>query len=362
MPQTAQPAAPAPGWLATAGLMAGGAVALLLALELVCRLLPVSTATHTDYRIDPEILTAPAHHRWRAATGWDLRNAQTLQANGLGFPSTHEFEPNPSAVALIGDSFVESSMLAPAQRPGPQLEAALNRRRPVFDMGGPGSALLDYAERIRFAHERLGIRDMVVLMERSDVRQSLCGSGNVHSACLDRQTLAPRQQRLPPPGWLKQVLRQSALAQYVVSQLKLDPQRLLVQMFKRQTPESTTQAPQRAGPGPGPDLTVVDAVAQAFFQRAMPHVGGRLVLLLDCDRAALQRGEQPAPDAERQRFIALARAAGAIVVDSEPLFRDHFAHSRVSLDVGPYDGHLNALGHQLLAQAAAKALLAEPPR
>ena len=54
-----------------------GVGAALLMLELLFRLLPVSTSTETAYNTDPLILNYPPYHRWTAATGWDLRNAQT---------------------------------------------------------------------------------------------------------------------------------------------------------------------------------------------------------------------------------------------------------------------------------------------
>ena len=57
-----------------------GVGAALLMLELLFRLLPVSTSTETAYNTDPLILNYPPYHRWTAATGWDLRNAQTLHA------------------------------------------------------------------------------------------------------------------------------------------------------------------------------------------------------------------------------------------------------------------------------------------
>jgi len=77
-----------------------------------------------------------------------------------------------------------------------------------------------YAERIRHAHDNFGVRDFVILMERGDVKQSLCGSGNVNGPCLDAQTLAPRVETIAPPGTVKKIFRHSALAQYVFGQLR----------------------------------------------------------------------------------------------------------------------------------------------
>jgi len=265
----------------------------------------------------------------------------------------------------VGDSFVEASMLDPEDRPGAQLERALGAR-PVFAAGSPGTALLDYAERIRFLHERLQVQDFVILMERNDVLQSLCGSGNIHGPCLDSKTLKPRVETLPSPSTSKRLLRNSALAQYLVSQLAFDPKTLWDRAFpasphalQNVTESRKTEA--KANPNPlKPDTLTpaVDAVTRAFFERVKPHVGGRLVIVLDCNRTALYAGKDTS-DPARSRFMALARAAGAIVIDTEPLVRAHLARSALKLDVGPYDAHLNQLGVELYTQAAA-AVLGKP--
>lgn len=327
-----------------------GIISLMLLLELLFRALPVSTSTETGYHTDPLILTYPPNHRWTVATGWDLRNPQRLQANQQGFVADRNFVRNDQAVALIGDSFIEASMLPAPDRPGSQLERALGGR-PVYAMGNPGTALLDYAERIRYAQENFGVRDFVILMERADVRQSLCGSGNVNGPCLDANTLAPRVALLPPPGLVKRIFRHSALAQYLFGQLKFSPQKLLTQAFPSAQKPTSPETPEAEKVPP-----FVDAVTTGFFNRIKTQVAGKLVIVIDSDRRALAQG-QIKPDPARARFIELARAAGAIVVDTQPLFQAHFAQSPLHLEVGPYDGHLNALGVRLVTQAAAKALL-----
>lgn len=331
-----------------------GMALIVLLLELLCRLLPVSTSTETGYYHDPLILSYPSHHRWTASTGWDLRNAQTLQANNLGFATEHDFVANAQAVALIGDSYVEASMLERADRPGAQLERALFGRT-VYALGGPGSALLDYAERIRFMHERFGVRDFVLLMERGDVLQSLCGSGNVHGPCLDAKTLTPRTETLAPAGALKRLARRSALAQYLFSQIRVSPAKFGRQLLP--APANAAATPGAASAAPAAPLREIDAVTQAFLASALPHVSGRLVIALDANRRALYDG-QTLSDPGRERFMQLARTAGVTVIDTEPLFRSHLAQSALKLDVGPTDGHLNALGVRLVAQASAQALQA----
>lgn len=334
-----------------------GVLAFVVALELLLRVLPVSSATRAGYHVDPKILTYAPHLDWRYATGWDLRNPQRLRTNGHGFVSEHEFIRDERAIALVGDSFVESASLPALERPAVQLELALGGRRPVYAMGAAGTALLDYAERIRWAHQQFGIRDFVVLMERADVRQALCGSGNVHSECLEPTTLIPLSAAVAPPSTLKRVLRESALAQYLTSQLKVTPEGLLRKVFVYQTPEIAAgpAAPARGRPAALPPLAV-EMIAAEFFSRVKPYATGKLVIVIDSDRQTLMRGDTP-DDPERALFIAAARAAGATVVDTTPLFRDHYQRSnQLSLDLGPQDGHFNAVGVRLVARAAARAL------
>ena len=331
--------------------MAATVLVLLLAFEGLCRLLPVSTSTETGYHHDPDILNYPARHDWQVATGWDLRNAQRLQSNNLGFAAHRDFVPDERAVALIGDSFVEASMLPEAARPGRQLEQALGGR-PVYAMGGPGSSLLDYADRVRLARQRLKVRDFVFLLEPGDVRQAICGSGNVHSACLARGTLEPRRERQPAAGGLKKVLRHSAAAQYLASQIRLEPQQL-VQSAVRFFKGPSDNAPVNGVPGLEP--AAIQAVLKEFFGRMGPSSGfGRVLFVVDGRHDLKGPPLDAGLKVEREAFMAAAREWGALVLDAEEAYGTHQASSQRLLDVGPYDKHLNTLGVQVLFTAAAR--------
>jgi hypothetical protein len=333
-----------------------GVLTFLVAGELLLRSVPVPTATRTGYYVDPNILTYPPMHTWTVSTGWDLRNPQRLKSNNFGFVAGRQFSRDESAIALIGDSYVEASMLEADARPGAQLERALDGRRPVYAMGAPGSALLDYAERVRFAHERLAVRDFVLLLETGDPLQSLCGSGNNHATCLDRRTLEPRIERMETPSTLKLVLRDSALAQYFAGTLRASPKRLWNSAIAQSRGAASAQlksVPVRPVSSSDPaQMQAVDAVTRYFFERVKPHVQGRLVLVVTSDLEVLRQGELPI-NHSRTRFIQLARQLGAEVIDADPIFMAHFGKSRLRLDVGPYDGHLNSLGVQLLMGAVA---------
>ncbi|MCK6434359.1 MAG: hypothetical protein L6Q68_15195, partial [Aquabacterium sp.] len=217
-------------------------------------------------------------------------------------------------------------------------------------------------ERIRFARQRLTLRDFVVLLEPGDVRQSICGSGNVHAACLDPITFAPRVQRQAEPSAIRRVARHSALAQYIAGQLKVtDPRRLLAQAFQHSRPpvhgtDAATESRQDVAasrPGLPPDrVRVVQAVADAFFERVATPAPGRLVLLVD-GRRSTRSGSPSVPMLERDLFVKLASARGIEVIDAESVYARHWEGSTLSLEVGPDDRHLNALGVGLLMRAVA---------
>lgn len=340
----------------------GASVGVLLfcgLMEVLFRLLPVATATMSGYYIDPSILTYPPAHEWQVATGWDLRNAQRLRANNFGFVSDHDFVAGTRAIAMVGDSYVEASMLPAGSRPAAQLESELKGARQVYALGGPGSSLLDYVERIRFASMQLGTRDFVVLVEPGDVRQALCGSGNVHGPCLDRETLQPRVEIQPEASRAKELFRHSALAQYVVSQLKLDIAQFWKRLLTGSLPEPSAASgtvDQSPPPNSTFDLRATDAVLDTFLTR-LDGLGSDLRVLFVVDgRRSKTAKLDPVVARERARLVERLRVAGRGVLDAEPLYAAHEAVSARLLNVGPYDGHLNALGVSIVMRAVAAEL------
>ncbi len=339
-----------------------GALAMLVGVELLLQALPVSTSTRTGYYIHPNILTNPPHHRWTVATGWDLRDVQHMHANNYGFAAEHDFQRDSGAIGLVGDSYVEASMLPLADRPAAQLERALGDQRPVYAIGGPGSSLLDYAERIRWAYQTLGLRDFVVLMESTDASQALCNSGNVHTRCLAAERLTPVLQLRPPSDRAKDLLRESALAQYVVSQLKFTGSRLTSPEFWRSGASAehalrlTLASPVGAGeraPISARQQAVIDAAIDEFLRNTAGLSGLRLVFAIDMNRRNLEAGVQR-PD-EGYHVEQRLRAAGHAVIRGEAAYREHLRQSPLRLDMGPHDGHLNAIGVRLLMTAVARA-------
>jgi hypothetical protein len=338
--------------------LALGIIGALFTAEIVLRFLPVSTSTETGYYITPSIMTYPAHHQFVMATGWNLSNAHLYRTNNYGFLTRLDFLPNPKAIALIGDSYVEANMLLEDDRLNKQLEDKL-KNRPIYALGGPGSSLMDYSERARFAQEHLRIRDFVFIIELGDVRQTLCGSGNIHGPCIDPVTFSLRSEtKIIKLSLAKKILRQSALAQYLFSQLRLKPEELQKILFENTTPEKTkTPATSSQQLKAQEDLSpiVVDHVVSAFLSSLPKIKGGRLILVLDSYRDYLT-DTNPIQTPVRDRFIQLAQQAGIEVIDPNPIFNAFSHKTGLSLSVSPTDGHWNRLAHGLIANAIANQL------
>ena len=342
-----------------------GVTAAILGLELLLTALPTSTSTATGHYQDPAIVTYPPHHGFTVATGWALENVHRHRSNNMGFLAQRDFVREPGALGLIGDSYVDASMLDDTARLDARLETRLGGRH-VQALGSAGSSLLDYAARIRFARQALDLREFVVVVELGDVMQSRCGSGNNQGPCLTPDTLQLSSSQTAPPGRVKTLLRHSALAQYFVTQLKVTASGLLG-LFQTARPTETVSRPPAATRSPPGEVspTFVPVVVDTFFA-LLPDVSpSRLLFVVDCNRTALEDGGDCATPT-RSRFIELVRARGARVLDLDPPFSARWKRTGLSLAVSPRDGHWNAstvdfVAHRLGALLAAQQSALRPP-
>lgn len=337
-----------------------GTLLAVASMELICRLLPVSTSTDTGYHVAPRILTYPPGHTFTVSTGWALLNARRHTSNNFGFLSERDFTTDTHAVAVIGDSLVEANMLADDQRLGSRLDRALGGNVPVYSMGGPGSSLLDYTERVQFARSRFGVRTFVVVIESGDVWQTICGSGNIHGPCLDGDSLDERVELQAPPGTLKRIVRESAFAQYLFSQLKVDPKAMLGRLtgaFRGSTRAAGAPTASEAARDKAHRDSAI--IIGKFLDRLRIAPGERVILVVDCD-CATGASSRKDPDAERLELMRRAQERGIAVLDLAPVFARYLARERRALVVGPYDHHWNGVANSLIATELVPLLTAAP--
>lgn len=335
------------GWLLL------GALIALTAIELGLRALPTPTATRLGQYVDPFVTTYPPAFEFRSATGWSLLNSVNHTTNEHGFVAGQRFIPTAAALGLIGDSLVEQSMLPLEERLASAIEV-LRDNKPVYAMGIPGSSLFDYLERLRYAHSTLGIRDFWIVVERADVKQSLCGSAAYTDACLDRSGHVVRVRRRER-STLHEIAARSATVQYFVGVLRLSPARWREILFGR-TPPEQPDISRRGFTKPGMVTTDERMVIRSFVGELVvlaPRV--QIGLIIDPRVGSLRRSVEFA-DASLAELYATATAAGLAVAHPFAALRKEVLASRLDMRVGPYDAHWNARANRIIAREALRTL------
>lgn len=328
-------------------LLLSGCLIVVVVLEGLFRLLPVSTATRTGYYINQNILTYPAKHCFRTSFGWDLRNPQRHCANNYGFIANKDFHYDPDAIVLVGDSFVEANMLPVHQGLAAQIESRL-KDKIVFALGGPGSNLLDYSERVQFARKNFGSKVFVIVINRTDVRESICGSGNIHAHCIDANNLLPKIERLHSPSKLKLIFRESSFAQYVFSQIRVNVSNFSSRSFN----SSPTLI--KNSERPKASITAEELIIRMFFSRLPAGDGVKYIFVFDPDRSKSDSYEK------KIGYIDLlknsANKFGVDVIDPESDFIRFKSLNDIALEVSPTDQHWNSEAIKIVANLVADRL------
>lgn len=322
-----------------------GALAVLVGLELLLQILPTPSATLTGQYVDRHVTSYPPGHEFRSATGWSLLNAHRQRANEHGFIPDKPFAPSDNAIALIGDSLVEQSMLPVAQRLASILDRGLGERA-VFSMGLGGSSLFDYLERIRYAREKLGVNTFWIVIERADVRQSVCAGGVYFDACLDPKGEVRRIER-PPRDPLRDLAARSALLQYFGGVLGVSPDRLLA-MFRRSIPEEGGRARAKTA-GAAPPVSAGESVVVERFLAELSRLdGARFGLVIDPEIHSLAPADSPGNQALAM-MAEHARSLGIPVINPRAALAEYSIRTGLDMRVGPYDAHWNPHANCVIA-------------
>lgn len=322
-----------------------GALAVLIALELLLQVLPTPSATLTGQYVDRHVTSYPPGHEFRSATGWSFLNAHRQRANEHGFIPDKPFTPSPDAVALIGDSLVEQSMLPVPQRLASVLDRALGGR-PVYSMGLGGTGLFDYLERVRYAREKLGVNTFWIVIERADIRQSLCAGGVYLDACLDSNGEIRRVEK-PPRDPVRDLLARSAMLQYFVGVLRVSPDRLLA-MFRRNVPEEGGRPQVKTAAAAQPVSAGEKAVVERFLAELSRLDEARFGLIIDPEIQSLAQADW-AGDQALAAMVERARLLGIPVVNPRAALAEYSTRTGLDMRVGPYDAHWNAHANCVIA-------------
>ena len=337
----------------------------LAGLEIVMRFLPV----HTGVRLAPVTRQAPVAHLqvdepFTFSTGWSFKNVNRGRINNAGFVNDQDYRKQDAKplLAVIGDSYIEARMIRYRETLQGRLAAALENDFRVYSFAASGAPMSEYLIWAQHAVRDYGARALVINIVLNDFDESYLAYRTspvywVYDAETDgRLRLRFFEYR---QSTLRAVLSRSALARYLMINLKLEYFIQALPLWHAPATQTAATGTQ-TGAGTSEDAEagrtrISLAVIDAFFRdlKAMVALSpDRILFLVDGFHypGAAASGAGSYVDRMRKAFLAKAAGMGYGVTDLDPLFFARYRKSGETFEV-PDDGHWNAIGHQVAADA-----------
>lgn len=330
-------------------------LALLVALELILRYLPVVDVPFSSDASSAKSVRRTPDISYTWSLGWDFRHVVQGNINADGFVSPYPYKQNQKAVALLGDSFAEGIMLEFGESLAGQLNSRVDPSLKTYNFGISGASLSHYlglASEMRKNHR---FSAAVIIVNQKDYIEGFSSPEGFYrwTDSTDGSLLAfsPRQE----PGFLKKIVSASSLFRYARYHLKFNAGSLFSGFLRSECVKE--------------NLTPADRKRLARYVRKLPAAFGlpqeRVVLVFsgNIDNVYAQvNGRRIAPACATRDALALdelrrlAGESGMPIVDAEQVLAGHYREHRQRLDFKPVDGHWNATATAVLARHIAASL------
>lgn len=322
----------------------GAALAVLL-LEVVLSCLPVATSISpvaTDER-EP-LMHPPPRLDVVFSRGWSFEQANRAKLNNFGYRSNQDYMPADRSVAVLGDSYVESQMLAPTEALPGLLQQATSSSK-VFGFGVSGASLADSLAYARWSRDNLLVDTAIVTLVAGDIAESWHIHPGLHH--LQRSDGSIRLVHVPVherQALLRAIFARSSLMRYVKLNLSF-VDRFGFGQSVAEAPKFTADAPkceERAD-----EQEASEYLAKRFVE--LQNLGMRILFLLDPPR---DRSGVISAECRRDIdvFAGEATQRGLHVLDLGPAFRAAIGRG-TKIDYKPVDAHWNEEGHRVVAGA-----------
>ena len=322
------------------------------------------------------------------SANWDMSNARKRQVNNAGFISDQAYDQTakPPLIAIVGDSFIEAMQVDYSQTTEANLLAKCAPNARVYSFGAQFAPLSQYLSWVQYASQTYEPKIMVVNIVGNDFDESLwsyqlaSNNGGVPGMqFFDFSNGSTELVVLPfqKEGTLTQVLRHSALAQYLVRNIGIVN---IINEFRAQGFRSFFQEGKRVNVSPTQSsINSADATKEyvgnakrsytpdklAMSKKAVDSFLNNLlktarlppqsiVLTVDAERpliySALGRKDRDSFfSVMREYLIQEARKQGFIVLDLRAAMIANFDSDHQQFEFTD-DNHWNANGHRLLAE------------
>jgi hypothetical protein len=315
-----------------------GVTLSILGLEILLQILPVkSTHKFAVNDISQPVLRATATSLVEPID-WKFSHAQHRKINNYGFVDNFDYIPKSQPIAVIGDSYIQSTMLPYQETLQSHLSVKFNKQIPVYSYGIPMYALAGYLGTAEYASREFQPKIFVFLLTKGDLSESIQSQSG--SYFLDR-----------PDGELKfenqerrngAILYKSALLRYLNIQIHFNPQKIVQSQFKL-SPPSEVQLDRNSY------QEISERLLNLFATKTMVN-SQNTIFIIDSDRNQIYDKKLKADRQELLTFKDVATAKGYRVVDTQALFETYYQDTHKRLDFLPTDFHWNAKAHQLVAE------------
>jgi hypothetical protein len=343
-----------------------GVLASLTGLETVMRFLPV----HSGFRVAPVTVQAPVAHlqpneQYTFSTGWNFRNVNRGGINNAGFINDQDYRKQDAKalLAVVGDSFIEARMVPYPDTLQGRLATALEKDFRVYSFAAGGAPMSQYLIWARHAVQDYGARALIINIVLNDFDESYIAYRTspvywVYVADADGQLRLRFFEY--SQSTLRSILSRSALARYLMINLKLE-HFIQTMPFRHTASASQASATGVQTSAGDPDdaearrARISLAVIDGFFRdlKVMVELPPERILFLVDGFHYPEAGAGGAGsyfDRMRKAFLAKAAGLGYGVVDLDPQFFARYRKTGETFEV-PEDGHWNATGHEVAANA-----------
>ncbi len=343
---------------AVLGLVLGVTGATLL-LELTLWVLPVQNGIFSaDFDA-----AWPVHHLIKNSdltfsSTWSLQDVVRGRTNNLGYVAPFDYERGQKAVVVLGDSYVESMMNPYDETLQAALGRALGADVAALNFGVSGSSLPDYTGIASFVRRSFDPVWVVILVTEGDYVQGFAPQPG-HFVWSEQPTGDSRLVADAQRSTLTKAVRRLALVRYTRGNLRLTATGLF---HSRPSTHVAACVPETLSADDGNRIRSYVRALPRDYGVSAPHV----VIVVDSEtqRHSLYDSRSVAPkcpsrDAEALAMLAAeARRAGINVVDTGPIFEQHYRATGIRVDHSPADWHWNGVGHQLAAEGVLRAMCA----
>jgi hypothetical protein len=325
--------------------------------ELVLHAFPVSTGYHLGaVNASRPIPLGEPHSRYTYSRDWNFRLHNSGVLNNYGLRSSYDYRPDPRAVVVVGNSYVQADALDPRDTLQERLGDILHR--PVYGLGVDGFSLADYLAASRWAAATFDARTLVVLLTTGDLDHSCSRRSGQHYLRFAGDEISLALVERDSPSRLKRRLNQSQLFRYLFDNLRVTAN------------WSKGWRRDRGGDSSGPGAAEAgcadarfEAAATKFLLSSFLELeAGRHLRIAFLLAPGYRREQSLEPGAIRDvdRFADDAERAGFPIVRLQTAFAQALA-AGTRLDFLPIDGHWNAYAHAIAAEVLAGALLRDQP-